>query len=172
MRRVLPALLAVGLLAPPALAWAHDPLDDVSGEEDLNAKRDEEKPVSQKKAKQEVEFAHELQERDETEFSLNQEKEEFLRDRAETKDVAEAQRRRNQIGGSGGGGGRQPRVAPPQPQPDPEPTRERATEPQATPGPKESTRGDVDPTDASDVKPEVSGEQDRPAPAPKKKKKH
>ena len=98
MRRLLPALLAFAMLAAPAVALAHDPLDDISGEEDFKPKHDA-PPESALKAREEAELGKELQERNDTQFQLTQEKEEFLRDRADTRDVLEAQHRRNQLSG-------------------------------------------------------------------------
>ena len=79
MRRFACSLIALSLLGVPRLARAHDPLDDVSGEDDPNAKNDDQ-PRSHRKERQEAELSREVQEREEAEFHLNQEKDEFLRD--------------------------------------------------------------------------------------------
>ena len=142
MRRLLPALLAFAMLAAPAVALAHDPLDDVSGEEDLTPKPDEQPHTSRRKQREQAEMAKELQERDDTEFQLNQEKEEFLRDRADTRDVLEAQRRRNQLSGG---------VARPHRQENgPHKVNVQPTDSPAQDSAQSSPpRGDVDPTDPS-----------------------
>src|SRR5947209_18529048 len=168
MRRLLPGLLAAALLAPPAVALAHDPLDDVSGEEDLNQKPDEEKPKSHRKERQEQELAKEVQERDDTEFQLNQEKEDFLRDRSETREVLDAQRRRNSLSGGPAGRGRHVDAPKPAAQVD-----EPKAEPAEKPKEKDSVqRGDVDPTENT-ATPEVTNQDNsKPKSSSKKKKGH
>lgn len=148
MRRLLPALLAFTMLAAPAVAFAHDPLDDVSGEEDFTQKH--EQPRESRLAKrEEAELGKELQERNDTEFNLTQEKEEFLRDRADTRDVLEAQRRRNQLSGGVARPHRSengPHRVNVQPTDAPAPNAEPSDSP---------PRGDVDPTDPAQNDPSV-----------------
>ena len=173
MRRLLFAVLGPVLLLSPSVALAHDPLDDVSGEEDLNnPSRDTEKPRSHKKERQEQDLAKEVQDHEETEFHVTSEKEEFLRDRSETKEVKGGQIRRSQLSG---GGGRAHRSAP-EPRPAAHETApETAPEPAAEPAAPPPQRGDVDPTDTSmetNAKPTVDGTPDAPAPRTPKKKKH
>ena len=55
MRRFACSLIALSLLGVPRLARAHDPLDDVSGEDDPNAKNDDQ-PRSHRKERQEAEI--------------------------------------------------------------------------------------------------------------------
>ena len=176
MRRLLLALLGPALLLVPSLAHAHDPLDDVSGEEDLNNPgRDSEKPRSHKKERQEQDLAKEVQDHEETEFHVSSEKEEFLRDRSDTKEVKGGQLHRSQL--SGGGGRAHHSVSEPRPSPREATPAPATTEPaeSATPQPQ---RGDVDPTDSvagsvdTNAKPTVEGTPDAPATrVPKKKQK-
>ena len=166
-RHLLSAFLCAALLAPPAVALAHDPLDDVSGEEDLSntEKKEEAKPSSHKKERQEAELNKEEQEHEEAEFHLNQEKDEFFRDRADTKDVLDGQRRRAQLAGSNGA--RPHKDAPPPVH------HEDATPVSAKPKHSDDAapRGDVDPTDPGASGDKKSGGDDDDAPK-KKKKKH
>jgi hypothetical protein len=178
MRRFACSLVALSLLGVPRLARAHDPLDDVSGEDDPNAKNDDQ-PRSHRKERQEAELSREVQEREEAEFHLNQEKDEFLRDRAETREVIDAQRRRSQLSGSGARPHRDDdEVKPLAPAPkhlddEVKPAKHGGSgdgEVEAKPA-----RGDVDPTDptAVEAKPNIEGgPENAPTPAKKKKKKH
>lgn len=175
MRRLLLALLGPTLLLAPLVARAHDPLDDVSGEEDLNNPgRDAEKPKSHKKERQEQELAKEVQEHEETEFHVSSEKEEFLRDRSETKEVRAGQVRRAQLSG----GAARPHRQAAEPRAKESPSAGPAAPAEPASG---AERGDVDPTESSpdssmktDATPTVEGTADAaaaPAPSRKKKKK-
>jgi hypothetical protein len=174
MRRLLLVVLGPTLLLAPSLALAHDPLDDVSGEEDLNKPGgDAEKPRSHKKERQEQDLAKEVQEHEETEFHVTSEKEEFLRDRTDTKEVKGGQMRRSQLSG---GGARGHRSGPEHPaaKHSTAGTSEAAPEAEPESAAPQPQRGDVDPTDTSmdtTAKPKIEGNPDAPPPpAPRKKK--
>jgi len=148
MRRAIPFLVAFAVLAQPLRALAHDPLDDETGEEDFVQKVDT-PHTSERKEREEREMAKVLQEREDLQFQLNQEKEEFLRDRAETRDVMAGIRRRNELAGTGSA--RPHAVAPPAPH-RVEPTAAhpaKAPDHDAAGATQDPPRGDVDPTDPS-----------------------
>jgi hypothetical protein len=99
----LPLALALALIANPLLVGcAHDPLDDKSGEEEFAATKAEAvdaegKPRSAKAERQEVDLKKEEDEIEQTQFKFNEEKESFIADKSEVKEVLSAQHQRDLV---------------------------------------------------------------------------
>jgi hypothetical protein len=99
----LPLALALALIANPLMVGcAHDPLDDKSGEEEFTATKAEAvdaegKPRTAKAERQEADLKKEEDEIEQTQFKFNEEKEAFIADKSEVKEVLSAQHQRDLV---------------------------------------------------------------------------
>ena len=97
-----PLALSVALIANPLLmACAHDPLDDKSGEEEFNNKVEavdaEGKPRTAKAERQEADLKKEEDDIEQVQFKFNEEKEAFIADKSDEKEVISAQHQRDLV---------------------------------------------------------------------------
>ncbi len=99
----LPLVIALALIANPLMVGcAHDPLDDKSGEEEFAATKAEAvdgegKPRTAKAERQEADLKKEEDEIEQTQFKFNEEKEAFIADKSEVKEVLSAQHQRDLV---------------------------------------------------------------------------
>jgi hypothetical protein len=103
MSRLPAAALALALVASPLLtSCAHDPLDDVDGQKELEEAKGpvtEEKAHGGKKERQEAELKREQEELEALQADAAEQKEQFLRDKEEFKEVLAAQHTRDVVSG-------------------------------------------------------------------------
>jgi hypothetical protein len=99
------AAWVIACLGLPVGGCAHDPLEDRTGEEDFTQKKDDPpdvKLLTGKQEKQTTDLKGESEELELVQFHINEEKEAFLRDKSESKEILEGVKFRDAASGRKG----------------------------------------------------------------------